>query len=191
MSNIVIFEGHELDKIYANGGIWLRGSQIGTTLGFIFPEGGIRKLYNRNKHQFTDDMTNQIILDTAGGKQLSRVFSPRGAALLALLAKTPIADRFRAFVLDKLESKTRTIENFTILEQEFLKARPDLHNLLRYSQMELSAQEIQHLMGLKETAIRRRKRLLESCGLMEPPYNLARMQEMAYQNLNSRRLNHA
>ncbi|MFK5186363.1 hypothetical protein ACI3OY_11105, partial [Glaesserella parasuis] len=48
-------------------------------------------------------MTALIELQTAGGKQQVRVFSLRGAHLIAMFARTKVAKDFRKWVLDILD----------------------------------------------------------------------------------------
>ncbi|MFW3379839.1 hypothetical protein ACN9NO_11160, partial [Glaesserella parasuis] len=49
------------------------------------------------------EMTALIELQTAGGKQQVRVFSLRGAHLIAMFARTKVAKDFRKWVLDILD----------------------------------------------------------------------------------------
>lgn len=65
----------------------------------------LRRLYDRNKDEFTDGMTAMLTMETAGGPQQVRIFSARGCYLLAMLAKTERAKAFRKWVLDVLEGK--------------------------------------------------------------------------------------
>ena len=187
MTNLISFNNHELDLIHAEGEVWLNISQIGLCLDYSLPEISVARLYNRNKHQFSDDMTMLMGVQTLTGLKQKRVFSPRGAALLALLAKTPVADRFRAFVLDKLEGKP--IENLSFIQEQLLIARPDWRRLKRYIDMGLRGAELERLMGLGKTAIRARKRAMEACGLLIPPQNLAFLQSQATR-LFEGRINH-
>ena len=177
MTNSITFNGHELDTIQAEGGVWLLGNQIGSCMEYMFPDKSIQRLYRKNAHQFSPDMIVEIEVLTHAGIRKTRAFSPRGAALLALLAKTPVADRFRAFVLDKLEGKP--IENLSFIQEQLLIARPDWRRLKRYIDMGLRGAELEKLMGLGKTAIRARKRAMEACGLLIPPQNLAFLQSQA------------
>ncbi|MDG6411062.1 Bro-N domain-containing protein, partial [Glaesserella parasuis] len=61
------------------------------------------KIYDRNADEFTAEMTALIELQTAGGKQQVRVFSLRGAHLIAMFARTKVAKEFRKWVLDILD----------------------------------------------------------------------------------------
>ena len=50
-------------------------------------------------------MTQVVELDTAGGRQSTRIFSLRGCHLLGMLARTKAAKEFRHWVLDVLEKE--------------------------------------------------------------------------------------
>jgi hypothetical protein len=51
-------------------------------------------------------MTALVKLPTGGGEQETRIFSLRGAHLLGMFARTPIAADFRRWVLDILDKET-------------------------------------------------------------------------------------
>ncbi len=93
-----------IDGLKMDGQIWLRGGQIDAPLGYA-DERQVRKLYERHADEFTSDETRLIVEETAGGPQHIRVFSLRGVRLLALLARTDQAARFRRWVLDLLEGR--------------------------------------------------------------------------------------
>ncbi|WP_052157597.1 Bro-N domain-containing protein [Glaesserella parasuis] len=76
---------------------------LGKALGYKNPSADIPNLYNRNADEFTAEMTALIELQTAGGKQQVRVFSLRGAHLIAMFARTKVAKDFRKWVLDILD----------------------------------------------------------------------------------------
>ena len=92
------------DALQEGGQIWLRVSQIDVPLGFSHPN-QVTRLYNRHRDEFTSDEARLIIEETAGGPQQVRVFSLRGARLLAMLARTEPAARFRRWLLDLLEGR--------------------------------------------------------------------------------------
>lgn len=93
-----------IDALQEGGQIWLRVGQIVHPLGFA-EERNLRKLWERHADEFTSDETRLIVEDTAGGPQQVRVFSLRGARLLAMLARTEPAARFRRWLLDLLEGR--------------------------------------------------------------------------------------
>jgi hypothetical protein len=92
------------DALQEGGQIWLRVSQIDLPLGFSHPN-QVTRLYNRHRDEFTSDEARMIVEETAGGPQQVRVFSLRGARLLAMLARTEPAARFRRWLLDLLEGR--------------------------------------------------------------------------------------
>lgn len=106
------FHSTSLTLIRRDGDIWLRASQIGSALGYA--KGGgqsdtpfreLRRLYERHAAEFTDRMTQLVTLQTKGGPQEVRVFSLRGAHLLAMFARTERAAEFRRWVLDVLDGQ--------------------------------------------------------------------------------------
>ncbi|PTQ86727.1 Bro-N domain-containing protein [Agitococcus lubricus] len=105
-TNALTFDNTVFEIIDFSGMCWLRGYQIGSALGYSQPDAAISKIYDRNADEFTDQMTTILELDTSGGKQKTRIFSLRGAHLIAMLARTPIAKAFRKWVLDILDKQT-------------------------------------------------------------------------------------
>jgi len=97
------FQDTQFEAVDRNNQPWLRGYQIGSALGYSRPDVSIPQLFDRNKSEFTDQMTALVELDTNGGKQQVRIFSLRGCHLLAMFARTPVAKEFRRWVLDILE----------------------------------------------------------------------------------------
>lgn len=97
------FQNHPLDLLEIDGESWVRGIQIGYALEFKNPAQAIHKLYVSNEPEFTEHMTRVVELPTAGGVQQVRVFTLRGAHLLGMLARTPVAAAFRRWILDVLD----------------------------------------------------------------------------------------
>ena len=102
---VLVFENTEFDIVDIHNVPWLRGPQIGDALGYEKGRVSIHKLYDSNADEFTEEMTQVIDLQTAGGIQPVRIFSPRGCYLLGMLARTEKAKAFRAWVLDVLEGR--------------------------------------------------------------------------------------
>ena len=102
---VLVFEETEFDVVDVRNVPWLRGSQIASALGYKNHRSSIAELYERNFDEFTEEMTQVVELDTAGGRQPVRIFSPRGCYLLGMLARTERAKAFRAWVLDVLEGR--------------------------------------------------------------------------------------
>lgn len=170
-SSTLHFGDCEIAVTDINGTPWLRGYQIGTALGLADPAVAIRKIFKRHSTEFTNDMTAVVEMGTAGGRQLVRLFSPRGAAALAIFAKTERAASFRAWVLDVLES--RTAASIPALPAP-ITASPSVEALLapqakaalRYARLGLTSGEIGRLLSLKSTATRSLLRRLRAAQLL-------------------------
>lgn len=101
---VLHYDRTRFDAVRRDGQVWLRGDQIAPPLGYR-DERNVRLLYQRHQHEFTADEATVILEQTAGGPQQVRVFSLRGVRLLAMLARTEPAARFRRWVLDLLEGR--------------------------------------------------------------------------------------
>lgn len=99
----LVFRDTQFDITDHNGQPWLRGLQIGGALGYAKPDHAIWKLYETHADEFTEQMTALVDLPTNGGMQQVRIFSLRGAHLLAMFARTEVAKEFRRWVLDVLD----------------------------------------------------------------------------------------
>lgn len=101
------FQNTTLSVINQNNQIWLTTKEIGKGLGYRNPSADIANLYDRNADEFTAEMTALVEMPTAGGIQKVRIFSLRGAHLIAMFARTKIAKEFRKWVLDILDKEVR------------------------------------------------------------------------------------
>ena len=109
--NELIFEGSKIELITRDGELWARATQIGLALGYRAPGNKIHELYTRHADEFTSSMTAIVKLpdshpQTGDAGQLRdvRVFSLRGAHLLAMFSRTKTAKAFRRWVLDVLDA---------------------------------------------------------------------------------------
>lgn len=98
------YEQHLIQGWEIDGEIWLGVGQIVLPLGMSKAE-HVTRLFNRRKDEFGAAETTMIDVQTAGGVQKVRVFSLRGARLLAILADTEPSKRFRRWILDVLDGK--------------------------------------------------------------------------------------
>ena len=80
---LLTFQDSTFEIVDWQGQPWLRGGQIDGALGYKDPDSGVARLYARNAAEFTPQMTEVIDLPTPGGVQPVRIFSLRGAYLLA------------------------------------------------------------------------------------------------------------
>lgn len=108
--NNLTFKGTALNPIIINNQPYLRVSQIGSALQYSSPD-RLVKVYLNHADEFTPEMSFTTQIDTAGGKQMVRVFSLRGCHLLAMFSKTPVAKEFRKWVLDLIEAHNTAITN--------------------------------------------------------------------------------
>ena len=101
------FQNTTLSVINQNNQTFLTSSDLGSALQYANPLQAINKLYNSNADEFTPEMTALVEMQTAGGIQKVRIFSLRGAHLIAMFARTKIAKAFRKWVLDVLDEEVK------------------------------------------------------------------------------------
>ncbi|MDO5648730.1 BRO family protein [Paracoccus sp. (in: a-proteobacteria)] len=160
------------------GQAWLRGSQIATALGYASPEVRIRDLYNRHRAEFTPEMTALVNLPTAGGMQETRIFSLRGARLLAMHARTARAAEFRAWVLDLIEGASRPVSpaaellaaqaEINALRAELLRQNRRWDRLRQIIGLGLTRAEIAGALRISSATLTRDIRAMRNLGLITP-----------------------
>ena len=96
------FHGISFQPVTDLEGTWLTSNQIGYALQYA-DDKAVHRIYARHSDEFTDRMTGVVKLTTPGGDQQIRVFSLRGAHMIAMFARTPVAKKFRRWVLDILD----------------------------------------------------------------------------------------
>lgn len=97
------FNNTSLSVINQNNQTFLTANDLGLALEYTQPSIAVMKIYDRNADEFTAEMTALIEMPTAGGLQKVRIFSLRGAHLIAMFARTKVAKDFRKWVLDILD----------------------------------------------------------------------------------------
>lgn len=180
------FAGHNLDIIIIGNERWAMAPQIATPLGFARP-GAIRSLYQRHRREFdTSDTLVVELPDRLGRMQLTRLFSHKGVAKLAMLAQTPRAAEFRDWAArtlttpkpepELLLTPAPALPKGTLADLRRLwLAQKGGRALLRYARLGLGTAEIARLLGCGPNAVRKRRRMAEALGLIEPPANLAQL----------------
>lgn len=98
------FKGIQLRSVPDMDGIWLTSSQLGCALQYA-DDKAINRIYTRRADEFTSNMTGVVKVTTPYGEQMTRVFSLRGAHLIAMFSRTPVAKEFRKWVLDILDKE--------------------------------------------------------------------------------------
>ncbi|HEJ9740317.1 BRO-N domain-containing protein [Proteus mirabilis] len=101
------FQNFAFNPIVENGQVWLTSTEIAQVLGYSRTD-SVSKLYSRNSDEFTDSMTMTVNMtfnriNNSLRNKVVRVYSLRGAHLIAMFASTPVAKEFRKWVLDILD----------------------------------------------------------------------------------------
>lgn len=115
------FQNFTFEPIYQDGQLWFTSTELAKALGYSRTD-NVNRVYARNSDEFTDLMTTTVkmtlVRKTGEVDVMVRVFSLRGAHLIAMFASTPVAKEFRKWVLD-------------ILDREVTGSNLDEHLLLR------------------------------------------------------------
>lgn len=102
------FQGKAIVPVSGLTGIWLTSSELADALQYKSAK-SVTNLFNQNADEFTSGMTQVIESVTSGNyRKKVRVFSLRGAHLIAMFARTDVAKEFRRWVLDILDREVTT-----------------------------------------------------------------------------------
>lgn len=103
------FRSTTFEIVDQHGQHWLKASDLARALGYA-REDAVSRIYERNASEFHKGMTQTVNLTVSQNngqlQRETRIFSLRGAHLLAMFARTSVAKEFRAWVLDVLEQQT-------------------------------------------------------------------------------------
>lgn len=103
-ASALTFRNTAFNPISRNRQIWLTAAELARALGYA-NDNAVSRIYARNQAEFPDSMSGKVNL-TLPGNPLPipvRIFSLRGAHLVAMFARTPVAAEFRRWVLDILD----------------------------------------------------------------------------------------
>lgn len=108
------FNDVNFKPVQQNGQIWLTATELAKALGYAKSD-AVTQVYERNKDEFTSSMTLTLKLRVKGfgngnSEKEARIFSLRGAHLIAMFAKTSIAKQFRKWVLDILDREVLNVQ---------------------------------------------------------------------------------
>ncbi|EEC0863894.1 hypothetical protein AHY58_002126 [Salmonella enterica subsp. enterica] len=127
MTNQITFKSQTLRTVEHGGKIWFTAATLATALEYSDAK-SVSNIYNRNKDEFTPCMTvvveninsglanNAEVIKTMTSDKSkgygnlitkTRVFSLRGAHLIAMFASTPVAKEFRRWLLDLIEEEAK------------------------------------------------------------------------------------
>ncbi|HEI8775645.1 P22AR C-terminal domain-containing protein [Enterobacter cloacae] len=108
------FQGKALVPVSNITGTWLTSSDLAKALQYSNSR-AVTMIYNKYADEFTNGMTQVLEVSTSGNyRKKVRVFSLRGAHLIAMFARTDVAKEFRRWVLDILD---REVHNSPITKQ--------------------------------------------------------------------------
>lgn len=108
-NNQLTFQSVNLNVVDQGGQAWITSTDIAKALGYSSQK-SVATIFNRNKDEFSESMSLVINLMTNGinGSKRNmkvRIFSLRGAHLLAMFANTALSKAFRKWVLDILDKE--------------------------------------------------------------------------------------
>ena len=121
--NSISFHDTHFTVIPHHGQLWLTAAQIAQALGYASDD-AVSRIYRRNSDEFTSGMTTTVKLTVVGTESAHavsekvnltvsgnlqrevRIFSLRGAHLIAMFSRTALAKEFRRWVLDVLDRET-------------------------------------------------------------------------------------
>lgn len=102
----LVFHETKFTTAKRNGQIWFTATDLAHALQYANMK-SITNLFHQNSDEFSPGMSQVIESVTSGNyRKRVRIFSLRGAHLLAMFARTPIAKEFRQWVLDILERES-------------------------------------------------------------------------------------
>lgn len=109
MATQLTFKSHVLEAIEHDGKSWFTATTLAIALEYSRGD-KITQIYNRNADEFTPCMSINLKLRFNGlnnslREKAVRVFSLRGAHLIAMFASTPVAKEFRKWVLDLIDKE--------------------------------------------------------------------------------------
>lgn len=107
MSNqsIFTFNDYQLRARYIDNQIWFESKDIATALNYSSSK-SVTDLYNKYANEFKPDMVTVVESTTVTNMPYKiRIFSLRGVHLIAMFARTPVAEEFRKWVLDILDKE--------------------------------------------------------------------------------------
>ncbi|MFV9998389.1 MAG: Bro-N domain-containing protein [Arsenophonus endosymbiont of Dermacentor nuttalli] len=102
------FRNTLIETIAHDGEIWFSSTELAKALEYTETD-AVTKIFNRNKNEVSECMTTTVNLGvvrkTGTVGMRIRIFSLRGAHLVAMFARTPVAKEFRRWVLDILDKE--------------------------------------------------------------------------------------
>lgn len=115
------FKGVQLSPVTNLEGVWFTSADLASAMKYKSTK-SITNLFNQNSDEFSEGMTQVIESVTSGNyRKKMRVFSLRGAHLIAIFARTDVAKDFRRWVLDILDREVAV--NTPVVNEPSLRER--------------------------------------------------------------------
>ena len=164
--------------IHEEGRYWMTAEQLGIARGYKEPRKGVMKIYERHRKELQPFIrvaklaTPSAPDGRGGGVQEVTIFDTDGQYRIALLAKTPKAEKFRALVINMLKALERKefihISQVMKWRQELIELRISRYlqnsrtmdwdkykKMLRYRQIGLSRRETAKLLDISADTVKR------------------------------------
>ena len=105
------FQGFAFNPVTEGGAIWFTSNELAKALGYKKTD-AISQIYARNADEFSESMSLTLNMKVNGinnslRNKSVRVYSLRGAHLVAMFASTPKAKDFRRWALDILDREVK------------------------------------------------------------------------------------
>ncbi|MEY0588701.1 Bro-N domain-containing protein [Providencia manganoxydans] len=125
------FQKITFEPVCHDGLTWFTSTQLAQALGYSRTD-NISKIYSRNSDEFTESMTTTVkmtlVRKTGEVDVMVRVFSLRGANLIAMFSNTPVAKQFRKWVLDILDREVELGNHSPVFNYHYPIESADVHN---------------------------------------------------------------
>ncbi|MCW2255705.1 prophage antirepressor-like protein [Providencia alcalifaciens] len=125
------FQNITFEPICHDGATWFTSTQLAQALGYSRTD-NISKIYSRNSDEFTSSMTTTVkmtlVRKTGEVDVMVRVFSLRGAHLIAMFSNTPVAKEFRKWVLDILDREVELGNHSPVFNYHYPIESADVHD---------------------------------------------------------------
>ncbi len=127
MSDKLVFKGNEVIPFdNGDGKVWFTNKQLSELLEYK-DESSVTRIFNRNKDEFTDGMSQTVNLTVSNKNneiqnKRVRIFSIRGAHLVGILSKTDVAKALRRWLLDLAEKESKPQTGLANLDMNELKS---------------------------------------------------------------------
>ena len=154
MTTTLTFQNTPLEMVTHDGVIWISAPELAKALDYKRSD-SISRIYDRNKDEFTSDMTETVKLTVSGNLQKeTRIFSLRGAHLVAMFARSKVAKDFRKWVLNVLDGTT-ALSHFPVVVENKNKFYMDEREIMRLVWIWFAAETMRETIGEIEPALRR------------------------------------